>query len=207
MGLAGKLLSGNATPVYFVGSAFSDSGGVAGTSYSQDVPSGLAGDMLIFVYGSNSPGTYSASGWTQLVASTRSAVYYKVAATDSEAAFSATTTNGGSVAGGVVLRFRNTSTTPVAGTAAAAAISGGGTITATAVSATFGDYVLQAVVDGGGGRSFTQPSVSTGTLFTETDGEQPSVFVFYQIGGSSDATTTKTGASSTTNFVQVRLRA
>lgn len=205
MGLAGKLLAANATQVAFVGSAFSDSGGAAGTSYSQDVPSGLTGDMLIFVYGSNSAGTYSASGWTQLVSSTRSAVYYKIAATNSEAAFSATTSTV-AVSGGVVLRFRNASTTPVAGTAAAATVADGGTITATAVSATFKDYVLQAVVDGGGGRSFTQPSVSTSTLFTEIDGEQPSVFVFYQLNGSSDATTTKTGASSITNFVQVRLR-
>lgn len=198
-------LSNVSTPI-LVGSAFSDTSGINVSSYSQAVPSGNVNDCLIFIFGSNSAFTaFTPSGWTSLGTSSRSAIFYKTATTTSEADFTvspATT----AIFGGVVLRFKDASQTPVLGTYATATIAGPSTLTATAVSATLGDYVLQVVVDGGAQKTFSQPTVSNATIFSDTNTVQPSIFVFNQISGSTNATTTKTGTSSVVNFVQLRLR-
>lgn len=202
-----QLLKSSGQSISFVGSSFADTAGSVLNSYSQSVPSGFFNDMLVLICGNNNGVTYTTpSGWTSLASSTRSAIFYKSATSASEANFTVST-SGIAIQGGVVLRFRDATKAPVAGTVATATIAGPSTITATAVSATFNDYVLQIVVDGGSSRTFSQPSVSTGTLFVDSNAFQPSIAVFYQLNGSNDATTTKTGASSVDNFVQVRLRA
>ncbi len=196
-----------AAPITFIGSAFDSSGGASVLSYAQSVPSGRTGDMLVFVAGKNTAsGVYSTpSGWTSLGAGARSAFFYKTATANSEADFTATVTIA-NVVGGVVLRFRFASKAPVIGSITTLTIAGPSTITATAVSAQAADYVLQCFVDGGSSKSYSVPSVSNGTLFTDSDGNQPSSAIFYQYNGSSNATSTKTGTSSVVDAVQIRLR-
>jgi len=194
--------------ISFIDSAFNDSNGVNVSSYSQSVPSGLTGDLLIFIFGGNSTRTYSTpSGWTYLAdpsASDRSSVSYKIATSSSESDFTASLASGTAVLGGVVLRFRNVGETPVAGTYAYA--SSTTSITADAVSATTGDYVIQCFIAGSSSRTWSTPTVSDGVLFTDSNAYQPSIAVFYQLDGSDNASSNLSGGSSTLNAVQIRLR-
>lgn len=195
-------------PISFIDSAFNDSNGVNVNSYSQSVPSGLTGDLLIFIFGGNSTRTYSTpSGWTYLAdpsSNDRSSVSYKIATSSSESNFTASLASGTAILGGVVLRFRNVGETPVAGTYAA--VSSTTSITADAVSATTGDYVIQCFISGSSSRTWSTPTVSDGVLFTDSNAYQPSIAVFYQLDGSDNASSNLSGGNSTLNAVQIRLR-
>ena len=195
-----------AAPITFISSAFTDSAGSNVTSLSLAVPSGKSGDLLIIVWGKNANAAATTpSGWTSLLSETRTNIFYKTATADSES--NVTVTTASVTCGAVILRFRFATKTPVAGTVTTATIAGPSTITATEVANSIGaDYVLQCYVDGASSKSYSVPSVSTGTVFTESDADQPSISVFYQYSGSSDATSTKTGTSSVVNAFQIRLR-
>lgn len=206
--MLGHALRAASGAIQFVAAAFSDSGGAQGLSYSQAVPSGKAGDVLIFVFGSNSgliPTT--PSGWTSLgiaASNARAAFYYKVAATASEANFTATQSASTAILGGVVLRFSNVRGTVTAGTVAS--VTAGNTVTATAVAGVLAnDYVLQCYVNGGSGITMSQPTVSAGVLFRDTNAFQPSIAVFYSRGYSLSAASTPSPVTGVSNGVQIRL--
>lgn len=194
-------------PITLIATSFADTGGASVTSVSIPVPNGESGDLLILLFGTNSLRTNTASsGWSSLTSGSRSNVWYKTATTTSEAnvvvSFSAS-----AIAGGLVLRYRFANKTPVAGSVTDTAIAGPSTITANAVSGSVAaDYLLQCIIDGGSSKSYSTPSVSTGTVFTDSDANQPSMAIFYQYSGSSNAVSTKTGTSSTVNAFQIRLR-
>lgn len=196
--------------ISFIDSAFNDSGGSLVSSYSQSVPSGLAGDLLIFIFAGNNSVIYDTpDGWTDLAsvgnANRRSSISYKIATSSSESNFTASTNfSGNAVLGGVVLRFRNVGEDPFAGTYANATFTTA--ITASAVSATTGDFVLQCFISGSSGRTWATPTVSDGVLFTDSNAFQPSIAVFYQLGGSSNASSSVSGSTSTLNAIQIRLR-
>jgi len=204
-GISLMMIGSSKVPVQFIGSAFNDA---SNTFYSQPVPSGETGDLLILISGANAAVDYSTpAGWTFLgkdsSASRRAAWFYKTASAASESNFNVTVTAAAPI-GGVVLRFRYAAPTPSIGTISTGTAPTA--ITASAVSAGPGDLILQCFVAGGSNAIFSVPSVSNGTLFTDTNANQPSIAVFYQNSASSNATSTPTGTS-VLNAVQIRLTA
>jgi hypothetical protein len=197
-----------APSVQYIGSAYTDTNGAGANNYSQPVPSGLSGDLLIYIGGCQSDVAYTVpSPWIELrktsTSSGRSTVYYKVATSNSESNFRVDISLS-RVVGGVVLRFRNVDTVFAGSYSEASSVT---TVTAPEVSATTNDYVLQCFISGASLRVFSVPTVSTGTIFTDSNSSQPSISVFYQLNGSNNATsTTSGGGTSALNGIQIRLR-
>lgn len=196
------------TPPVFI--ANTESTGLSVSSFSQPVPSGNAGDLLLLIVTSTERAANTPAGWTLLFENINAQAfihfYYKTAAAASEANITVTlaaTTNTHSV----IFRFRNANPIPVINSGGAFNYVPTATINYPAVaSPALTDYNIQFAY-------FFNPNVTVATptnstvLYINNDGAPPSFFTFFDIGPSVNKSSTYSQSSTNPAYsAQIRIR-
>ena len=188
----GMVLSGcrSNNIVELVNSLYTES--IAVSSFSQAVPSGNSGDLLLLIVVSPNSITLP-SGWTSLFGSFSTMVCYKSASTVSESNFTVSIT-GPNNCGSAIYRFSGASTALVAGATNAFNYNPTGTVGYQAISGGVGsDYYLQWVHATNASANFSIPTTSIGALLVDNNATAPSFASFFSIG---------VGSAKSSNFTQ-----
>ena len=190
MTISGCKLIGYNTTVNLVGSLYTRSIAVGpfSQSYSQAVPSGAIGNLLLLII--VSPGGITLpSGWTQLTsqanANLLTLVCYKSASTTSESNFTVSI-SGQSNCGTAMYRFSGASTSLVAGAVGAFNTGTNTTVNYQAISGGLStDYYIQWSHATNASASFSIPTTSIDALLVDNDVDAPSFTSFFSIGDGS----------------------
>lgn len=210
-GLLASFLPGPTTPIQLIGSVGTQS--VSVLSYSQSVPSGATGDLLLLIYTATNNPASTPAGWTQLFQNQNAQVYinifYKTAAAASESNFTVTMTqtNPTNVYSGI-FRFRNANTVPAINSGGAFNYNTTGSVSYPAVtSGVSTDYNIQFAYFFNPSVTVATPSGST-SLLVDNDSTSPSFFTFFDIGVGVNKSSTFTQSSSNPAYsAQIRIRA
>jgi len=165
-----------------------------GTSWSQSVPNGNIGDLLLLyvnTIGSRSRITQPV-GWTRLADTSYVSFAYKFATATSESSFTITGNTSGTTPS-IVLRYRNAGTPIIGATAPSNYLSTNPiSMTAAAVpSASSLSTSLAFFAPRGSSATFTTPIGYT-SIISDIDATAPSAAIFSKYGGSTVATSTVT---------------